>query len=392
LAQKNIKTSTVYPYYHIMSKFRVKPLKWGNNNWRVDGWLNNERIRKGFETKAQAIAYREQMEIECMNHGQKLANLSTDDRSDVLWYKEQLAPLGNVSIREVVAEYVARHDKRSRSVPVREAVGVFNSDMERRLKNEEVTSHYVRDWRSVSKLFVSHFGNTPLCDVSAPVFQDWLNSLPYSPKTRANYRLRLGVFFTFATPRWIDSNPIKGVKAPKVFRKTPEILTPEEASKLLLAASYEILPHLAIGLFAGVRVEEIGRLTWSSVRWDENLIVLGSEFTKTNNRRTIPISKNLSEWLQPYRFASGPIAPPDKERHLVNAWKAAGITRKQNALRHSFCSYRVAQTRNAGTTAYEAGNSVAVMQRHYVELVTLQDADRYFGICPTQADNIRKIA
>ena len=40
-----------------------------------------------------------------------------------------------------------------------------------------------------------------------------------------------------------------------------------------------------------------------------------------------------------------------------------------NALRHSAISYRLALTRDLPRVATEAGNSPAIVQRHYAELV-----------------------
>ena len=49
---------------------------------------------------------------------------------------------------------------------------------------------------------------------------------------------------------------------------------------------------------------------------------------------------------------------------------------KTNALRHSFVSYRFAQTGDAGRVAGELGNSAAVVHRHYRERVKPADALR----------------
>ncbi len=55
---------------------------------------------------------------------------------------------------------------------------------------------------------------------------------------------------------------------------------------------------------------------------------------------------------------------------------------KQNALRHSYASYRFALTNAAGRVAGECGNSAAVIHRHYRELVKLADAERWFAVKP----------
>ena len=55
---------------------------------------------------------------------------------------------------------------------------------------------------------------------------------------------------------------------------------------------------------------------------------------------------------------------------------------KKNALRHSFISYRVADTQNVNQTALECGNSPAVIFKHYRELVRPAEAKKWFGIAP----------
>lgn len=49
---------------------------------------------------------------------------------------------------------------------------------------------------------------------------------------------------------------------------------------------------------------------------------------------------------------------------------------RHNALRHSFCSYWLAVTKNSATTAHEAGNSPAMIHRHYHALSTEADGKR----------------
>lgn len=48
----------------------------------------------------------------------------------------------------------------------------------------------------------------------------------------------------------------------------------------------------------------------------------------------------------------------------------------------AFCSYRLAQTRNAAQVAMEAGNSQTMIHRHYAELVRPEEGQRWFRIQP----------
>jgi hypothetical protein len=55
---------------------------------------------------------------------------------------------------------------------------------------------------------------------------------------------------------------------------------------------------------------------------------------------------------------------------------------KHNALRHSFISYRVAQTQSVAQVALEAGNSPSMIFKHYRELVQPKEAKAWFAIAP----------
>jgi hypothetical protein len=62
----------------------------------------------------------------------------------------------------------------------------------------------------------------------------------------------------------------------------------------------------------------------------------------------------------------------------------AGFAWKANALRHSFISYRVAQTRDIAAVALEAGNSPRMVFAHYRELCTEAEALEWFSILPAE--------
>jgi hypothetical protein len=51
-----------------------------------------------------------------------------------------------------------------------------------------------------------------------------------------------------------------------------------------------------------------------------------------------------------------------------------------NALRHSFCSYHVAQFKNKNETAHLAGNYPEIIASNYPELVEPEDADAFWSL------------
>jgi hypothetical protein len=104
-------------------------------------------------------------------------------------------------------------------------------------------------------------------------------------------------------------------------------------------------------------------------------------------RRLVPMSENLREWLKPYTKKEGHVAPTNGNisRWLSRVAKASEIVWKQNALRHSYISYRCAVTKNVAQTSYEAGNSPAIIHTHYLNAQTEQAGKAWFSIHPTEA-------
>ena len=60
----------------------------------------------------------------------------------------------------------------------------------------------------------------------------------------------------------------------------------------------------------------------------------------------------------------------------------AGVVWKQNALRHSFISYRCAITKNVAQVSYEAGNSPSIIHTHYLNVRKESEAVAWFGLRP----------
>jgi len=224
---------------------------------------------------------------------------------------------------------------------------------------------------------------------------EWLRSLSdketgkrLSPVTRNNFRRVLIVAFNFAKERgYCVGNPAETSAKAKVIESAIGILTVEQTARLLESATAELLPYIAIGAFAGLRRAELERLDWKEIDLQSNLIEVTASKAKSARRRFVKIQPNLTRWLHPYAQLSGNVTPPNYRELLDSAREAAGITEwPQNALRHSFASYRLARFNDAAALALELGhtNSNLVFQ-HYRQLVKPKQAERYWKIAPAAA-------
>jgi integrase len=138
-------------------------------------------------------------------------------------------------------------------------------------------------------------------------------------------------------------------------------------------------------LDAVLRSAEMARLDWSAVDLDRRIIEVRAGQAKTASRRVIPITDNLASWLAPLPRRGRVVPSCTQHKEITALAKSLGIPWPRNVLRHSFISYRIAIVKSADQVALEAGNSPAIIFRHYRELTTEETAKEWFGIEPRLA-------
>jgi integrase len=249
-----------------------------------------------------------------------------------------------------------------------------------------VSERYIQDCRSRLGRFGRDF-KTQVAHVKTGDIDTWLRALRHSPRSRNNYRVLLVTMFRFARacgylPR-DRSTEADHIARAKDNGNPIEIYSSEEMQDLLNHSDDHTLPFVALAGFAGLRSAEILRLTWESIKWDQNLIEVKAQMAKTAQRRLVPLSVNLAKCLKKWRKAKGPVIGPVK-LFMRLEWlaEASGVKWKRNALRHSYASYRLAIIHDAGRLALEMGNSPSMVFRHYRELVTAPDAEKWFALAP----------
>jgi integrase len=226
-------------------------------------------------------------------------------------------------------------------------------------------------------------------DIGAAEIEEWINGKPWSLRTRRNYCQDISNLFSFAV-KWkhAASDPMLQLEWPKVPEKRPGVLTVEQASALLKAcaqAEREMLAPVAIGLFAGLRTEELDNLDWRHIDLDENNIYVPAEIAKTSEGRDVEIHSTLRAWLLTIPNRTGKIAPAKSYDWRLSAKAtAAGITEwPKNALRHSFASYHYAANSNAPLTAAMLGHhGTSTLVKNYKKRVKPSDARRYWALVP----------
>lgn len=258
-----------------------------------------------------------------------------------------------------------------------------------------VSSRYLSDLRhrlgKLARAIVKNLHEVTVRDV-----QTWLDSVGGAPQTYTNNRRVAGLLFEFGQARgWCRSNAAFQTEVLKPGRPPVDFYTVSEMRKILDAADADVLPIIVLGAFCGLRSSELERLDWADVDLKTGTITVGADKTKCASRRVVPMPSNLRAWLAPYAGKTDKVWPHDgwrMYRAVTAAIRAAGVKPKPNALRHSYATYRFAQTNDAGRVSGELGNSPGILHKHYRNLAKPQEAERFFAIAPARAANVVQIA
>jgi integrase len=244
----------------------------------------------------------------------------------------------------------------------------------------------------VLNAFERDFQGRNVNEITRHNVESWLDRID-NLTTRRNRIRDLSILFEFCRRRgYCGSNPLENIERPVVTGKRPEIFTVSEAEALLTTAELhpelELVPVVAIGLFAGLRMSEIKQLDWRNIDFEHRVIDVDESIAKMRQQRNVDMSDSLVAWLMPYAQTEGRIIPVGFRKKMELLRELAGITKwPDNGLRHSFGSYHVACFQNPNMTALQMGHATTDMLfKHYRNYrIRKKDAEAYWKLAPASA-------
>lgn len=235
------------------------------------------------------------------------------------------------------------------------------------------------------RLFAKNFPGTEWQKLSATALDKWIRNRYESSVSAASCARHLRVFFRWAT----DCHALKNSGLFAYRFKKPltdnavEFLTAEECRRLLLNSNGNAMPAIILGLFAGIRPDEVSRLEWNAFDWAEKVIRISAKVSKTRTPRNIEgIPDALWRHLKPWQNHKTGHVCQWPRKPIEAARRAAGLTRwPHDALRHTFATYFCAQTGNPGVVAYTLGHaSLAMLAKHYNGVAKKSEAAEFFAL------------
>jgi integrase len=383
--------SAVVPIYRTESKGRVR--------FTLSFYRDGRRMRKMFNdlesAKKEALFVAQRIQ----SGMQHVTDLKPHERDSYKAAETLLEKLG-IPLYAAVEDYVRARTlagTESLSVMATEYGKMFGYIVHRATVPEVVaellkireqdgaSTKYLGQLRTTLNRFAAKFPR-PILEVTGPDVDAWLRSLDIVATTRNSMLRCIKVLFSFAKAQnYLPDEKTTAVESiPQVRVKLDDvtIFTPEEMTRLLHHAPPHIVPILAIGAIAGIRMAELNRLDWKAVDLERRIIEIRAGQAKTASRRVIPISDNLAAWLTPLEKKGKIVRSQELHTHVPALARALKMEWPRNVLRDSFISYRIAIVQSADQVALEAGNSPSMIFKHYRELTTPEVAEKWFGILP----------
>ena len=402
----------------VVVKIRNSPLVINGKKYAsfiVVYYASGKRYRERRNTLRRARALVDAVVVKLVKGDLQALELTGEDRRIYLLALENVKGVGvglNAATREYadakkicnnddlreVARFRQRYDQTEmKRGKVPDLVQMLLSDLVRNKRGD----YHIRDLELRLRRFAIDFrGN--IDEIDTRPIDDWLGGLKLlsqhgqkkeiSGRTRNNYRNAVVELFNYAQthdylPKGIPT-AAQATKTVEEITRENEVFSPEDMARLLNESPARLVPSRAIKAFRGVRTEEMAIMTWENVSFKKGYIILRKEITKKKKRRIIRIWKNLRMWLDPFAGLAGKIcwqwATPQA---MFQAWdrvaKKIGIRAGANRFRNSYTSYRVAQIGDTDKVSRETGNSPEVIEEDYLELVTEEDAEKWFKIRPS---------
>lgn len=363
--------------------------------FRVSGWLDGKRVRKNFPTRAEAETERQALEIQRLQGETGIRVTATRLKDDQLHEAEAaFRRLGDNPAHSLLfyLDYaLTNYREPNRQKSLADAVADYYATKKTAYERTLLSMRQLRSIENELNTFKTRFPETLVSQFTAAELVPYLERGNPSLKTYNNRRGLLSTFFKFAFQKdWILLNPIEKTPHHRINhrRGSAVTITAEKAAEVMaFVEKFEngaLVPYFAICLFAGVRpcirFGEITKLKPASINLDTGAIHIEPEVSKVRMKRLVTIQPNLTAWLRAYPVENYSIIPANSMNTRRKVFIKFGLT--HDVLRHTFISMFVAKFRSMGEAALQAGNSESIIRKHYLDLKSPAEAEKFFSIMP----------
>jgi len=256
------------------------------------------------------------------------------------------------TLEDVVNDYIARYGKKTQKrfsevVPLVLDSIAGNSDL------------YIEGQKCQLGVIQRETGNKLLSEYTPELIAKYLVACMEKPKEWGYYSVK-GYYASFnlimkyaVRHNILATNPVAEGALDCIRQlKRPDEPIPfysvEDSGRLLRAALQNpclgLEAVVPLALFAGIRHEELTKLSWDDVHLRDNYIQIRKTIAKNKQSRRIPLAPDsplcvLKAWLERVEQKAGPVFDKSNEKKRFSMlFDAADVQKKRNGFRHTFAS------------------------------------------------------
>ncbi len=355
-------------------------------------WFGRPAFRQ-FKTSTEAKDFIDQ-QLNRRDHLGVLGNRLTPEQ--IVDAAEALKLLGDRGVRltDCVQHYLDSSPDTQPSCLVSDAVEAYLQAREGGSGLKYTRKLSERGWSDIQgrmDVFNRDFAGRDLGSITADCLEAWLGNPEWSEQSKLNYFAAVRTFFGYAVRKGLlTDDPTSTVTRPNPPRALPEIYSVGDFARMLEAAKDQdrypgVLAALVFGGFCGIRPQELHRLDWGNVNWDESFVTVPPHAAKTRKIRNVTLPECAKQWLSLLPDRDGPllVTPARLRKRRDKLCEDLGLKWIQDGLRHTAASHHFAHFQNAATTCAELGHATdRVLFDHYRAVVSRKDAEKFFNLTP----------
>lgn len=225
-----------------------------------------------------------------------------------------------------------------------------------KLKESKSKATYTSARHHIIKRLIPFFGNYRVDQITEATVQDYFALVRLSnPEMKLfNDKKHLVMVLNRAYEKGLRKRPLK-IKNPDEKTDAGKVYSRKEEARLLWNANRDLKLQILMGIKMGMRKNEILKLSWDKVDFENGFIRLEKADTKTRRKRVIPIyplvlkiligrkAKSASAFVFPSPTGKGPVGLQGNETSWQNCKVKSRVQGRFHDLRHT-CATRMSES------------------------------------------------
>jgi integrase len=351
------------------------------------------RPRRFFKTQKEADDELKDWNKDAKKHGEFFARMTPQERLAVA------GVLSEIKAERLTPRQVWEDFKRWRvtsaafqSKPYDEAVEAFR---ERKLAAGG-DERYVHDTCVLLLRFAEGQTKRPIHEFRADELETWINVQDWGKKTKKSNLGRFSSLWKVAVDKgWASQNSVDKLEPVGRIGVDVRVFDNDQCLNLMAATLHndthkQAIAPLALGLFTGMRPEEISHdhWGWKYINLDWGTIEVPAEVAKTGDQRHFKMQPVALEWLKLARKLKCELPLPN-ERKLIDACcELAGVQDWiHDGLRKTCATHLSNLYKNDWSVVRDLGNSIRILLKHYKALGIPEEVSAAFWkLTPERAE------